>query len=149
MTQPPNPDFKEAVRQSFGQQGAMALIRATLPVVEPGKAEIHIPHWDGVLQQHGFVHGGVVGMLADSAAGYAAMTLVPADANVLSVEYKLNFVAPAKGDDIIARGRVLRSGRTLIVAAAEVFGVENGRETLCAIMQQTIIVLQERKEKIA
>lgn len=142
-----NPDFVNAVRASFDKQNAMRLIRATLPVVEHGKVEIHVPHWDGIEQQHGFVHGGVVGMIADSAAGYAAMTMVPASASVLTVEYKMNLVAPADGESLIARGEVLRSGRTLIVTKAEVFAAKDGKEVLCAIMQQTIMVMHGKTEK--
>ena len=103
-----DPHFAERVRASFALQHAMALIRATLPIVEHGYAEIHLPHWTGVEQQHGFVHGGVVGMIADSAAGYAAMTMVPASASVLTVEYKMNLVAPADGERLIARSRWAR-----------------------------------------
>lgn len=135
------------VRASFDRQSAMHLIRATLPVVAPGRTEIHLPHWDGIEQQHGFVHGGVVGMIADSAAGYAAMTLVPATASVLTVEYKLNLVAPADGERLIARGQVLRPGRTLIVTKAEVVALREGRETLCALMQQTIMVMAGKAER--
>ena len=144
---PNDPDFAERVRASFARQHAMSLIRAALPVVEPGRTEIHLPHWAGVEQQHGFVHGGVVGMIADSAAGYAAMTMVPASASVLTVEYKMNLVAPADGDKLVARGTVVRSGRTLIVTQAEVFAVKDGRETLCALMQQTIMVMHGKGEK--
>ncbi len=147
MTQPAVPDFAARVRASFAKQHAMALIRATLPVVEAGRAEIHLPHWDGIEQQHGFVHGGVVGMIADSAAGYAAMTVVPASASVLTVEYKMNLVAPADGEQLIARGQVVRPGRTLIVTRAEVFAVRDGRESLCALMQQTIMALPGKEEK--
>ena len=147
MTRLANPDFAEAVSASFGKQTAMHLIRATLPVVEHGLTEIHVPHWDGIEQQHGFVHGGVVGMIADSAAGYAAMTMVPASASVLTVEYKMNLVAPADGEKLIARGRVVRPGRTLIVTKAEVFAVKAGKETLCALMQQTIMVMHGKTEK--
>nr|WP_311529560.1 PaaI family thioesterase [uncultured Ralstonia sp.] len=147
MTQPANPDFAAAIAASFNKQNAMHLIHATLPVVEYGRAEIHLPHWDGVEQQHGFVHGGVVGMIADSAAGYAAMTTVPASASVLTVEYKMNLVAPADGEKLVARGAVVRAGRTLIVTQAEVFAVSGGQETLCALMQQTIMVLQGKAEK--
>ena len=86
MTRISDPHFAERVRASFALQNAMALIRTTLPLVEHGRTEIHVPHWTGIEQQHGFVHGGVVGMIADSAAGYAAMTLVPASASVLTVE---------------------------------------------------------------
>jgi len=142
-----NPDFAESVAASFQKQGAMHLIRATLPVVEHGLTEIHVPHWDGVEQQHGFVHGGIVGMIADSAAGYAAMTMVPAGASVLSVEYKINMVAPADGQKLIARGRVVRPGRTLIITTAEVFAVNDSKETLCALMQQTIMVMHDKAEK--
>ena len=125
----------------------MQLIRATLPVVEHGRTEIHVPHWAGIEQQHRFVHGGVVGMIADSAAGYAAMTMVPADASVLTVEFKMNLLAPADGDQLIARGPAVRPGRTLIVTKAEVFALKDGQETLCALMQQTIMVMRGKTEK--
>ncbi len=147
MTRLAHRDFAELVTASFDKQKAMHLIRATLPVVEQGRAEIHVPHWDGIEQQHGFVHGGVVGMIADSAAGYAAMTMAPADASVLTVEYKMNLVAPADGEKLIARGEVVRPGRTLIVTKAEVFAVKGEKETLCALMQQTIMVMHGKLEK--
>ena len=142
-----DPDFAERVRASFDRQNAMDLIQATMPVIEHGCTEIHLPHWDGVEQQHGFVHGGVVGMIADSAAGYAAMTMVPASASVLTVEFKMNLVAPADGEKLIARGQVVRPGRTLIVTKAEVFAIKDGKESLCALMQQTIMVMHGRAEK--
>ena len=102
---------------------------------------------EGIEQQHGFVHGGVVARIADSAAGYAAMTVVPASASVLTVEYKMNLVAPADGEQLIARGQVVRPGRTLIVTKAEVFAVKDGKETLCALMQQTIMVMHGKVDK--
>ena len=142
-----DPHFAERVRASFALQHAMSLIRATLPVVKHGRTEIHLPHWSGVEQQHGFVHGGVVGMIADSAAGYAAMSMVPASASVLTVEYKMNLLAPADGEKLIARGKVVRPGRTLIVTQAEVFAVKDGEEKLCALMQQTIMVMHGKTEK--
>ena len=142
-----DPEFADRVRASFAKQHAMDLIHATLPVVEPGLTEIHLPHWAGVEQQHGFVHGGVVGMIADSAAGYAAMTLVSASASVLTVEYKMNLLAPADGEKLIARGKVVRPGRTLVVTQAEVFAVKDGKEKLCALMQQTIMVMHGKEEK--
>ena len=147
MTRLANPDFAKCVAASFDKQTAMHLIRARLPVVEHGRTEIHVPHWDGIEQQHGFVHGGVVGMIADTAAGYAAMTMVPSSASVLTVEYKLNLVAPADGEKLIARGQVVRPGRTLIVTKAEVFAIKAGKETLCALMQQTIMVMHGKTEK--
>jgi len=143
----PQPEFAERVRASFRRQNAMRLIRASLPVVEHGRAEIHVPHWDGIEQQHGFVHGGVVGMIADSAAGYAAMSTVPDGTSVLTIEYKMNLLAPADGEKLVARGRVIRPGKTLIVTQAEVFAVGNGQETLCALMQQTIMALAGKAEK--
>ena len=146
MTRISDPHFAERVRDSFTRQNAMALIEASMPVIEHGRTEIHLPHWPGVEQQHGFVHGGVVGMIADSAAGYAAMTTVAAEASVLTVEYKMNLVAPADGEQLSARGRVVRPGRTLIVTQAEVFAVRDGQETLCALMQQTIMAVT-RNEK--
>ena len=147
MTSISDSHFAERVRASFDRQNAMHLIQATLPIVEHGRTEIHLPHWQGVEQQHGFVHGGVVGMIADSAAGYAAMTTVSSAASVLTVEYKLNLVAPAEGEKLIARGQVVRPGRTLIVTRAEVFAVKGSQETLCALMQQTIMVMHGKEEK--
>lgn len=142
-----NPHFVEHVRASFERQSAMRLIQATLPVVESGRTEIHLPHWQGIEQQHGFVHGGVVGMIADSAAGYAAMTMTPEGASVLTVEFKMNLLAPADGEKLVARGQVVRAGRTLIVTQAEVFAVKGDQETLCALMQQTIMVMQGKVER--
>lgn len=139
--------FAERVRASFDRQNAMALIQASMPLIEHGRTEIHLPHWSGVEQQHGFVHGGVVGMIADSAAGYAAMTVVPASASVLTVEFKMNLMSPADGEQLIARGKVVRPGRTLIITQAEVFALKDGRETLCALMQQTIMVMHGKTEK--
>nr|WP_240158603.1 MULTISPECIES: PaaI family thioesterase [unclassified Burkholderia] len=119
-----------------------------MPLIDVGRTEIHVPHWQGIEQQHGFVHGGVVGMIADSAAGYAAMTTVAANASVLTVEYKINLVAPAAGDKLIARGEVIRPGRTLIVTKAEVFAVTGDKETLCAVMQQTIMVMHGKSDRV-
>jgi len=142
-----DPQVEQQVRASFARQHAMRLIRASLEIVEHGRTEIHLPHWEGVEQQHGFIHGGVVGMIADSAAGYAAMSVAPPGASVLTVEYKLNLMAPADGERLVARGAVVRAGRTLVVTRADVFAIRDGRETLCALMQQTIMVMQGKVEK--
>ena len=142
-----DPQFAERVRASFARQPAMALIGATMPVIEPGYTEIHLPYRPEVTQQHGYIHGGVVGMIADSAAGYAASTLTAHETGVLTVEYKLNLVAPAEGQLLIAEGSVIRYGRTLIVTRADVFAVRDGQKTLCAVMQQTIMTLHGKKEK--
>lgn len=141
-----DPDFAARVRASFECQQAMRLIGAAMPVIEPGHTEIHLPYRPEISQQHGYVHGGVVGMIADSAAGYAASTLTAAEAGVLTVEYKLNLLAPADGNLLIAEGSVLRFGRTLIVTRAEVFAVRQDRRSLCAVMQQTIMVLPGRQD---
>lgn len=147
--QPKDADYAARVRASFDLQQAMALIGAELAVIEPGYTEIHLPHKPGITQQHGYIHGGVVGMIADSAAGYAAGTLTPADASVLTVEYKLNLVAPADGQRLVARGEVIKPGRTLIVTRAEVFAIRDEKWTLCAVMQQTIMVMHGKKEREA
>ncbi|MBN8450737.1 MAG: PaaI family thioesterase [Candidatus Accumulibacter sp.] len=144
-----DPHFAERIRASFAQQQAMTLIGASMAVVEPGYTEIHLPHKPEITQQHGYIHGGVVGMIADSAAGYAASTLTAAEAGVLTVEYKLNLLAPAEGRFLIAEGSVVRYGRTLIVTRAEVFAVSHGRKTQCALMQQTIITAHGKKEHVA
>lgn len=144
-----DPHFAERVRASFARQQAMNLIGARMAVVEAGYTEIHLPYKPEVTQQHGYIHGGVVGMIADSAAGYAANTLTAADTEVLTVEYKLNLLAPAEGQLLIAEGSVVRYGRTLIVTRAEVFAVSHGRKTLCALMQQTIITAHGKKEHAA
>lgn len=138
---PPDPDFAARVRASFARQAAMALIGAELAAIEPGSVTIELPVRADLTQQHGFVHGGIVGMIADSVGGYAAFTLMPADASVLTVEYKINLLAPAQGERLIAHGRVLKSGRTLSVARADVYARAAGRETLIATMQQTLIVM--------
>lgn len=137
--QPANPHFEQAVRASFARQGIMAHLGAVLTRVEPGGAEIHLPYSDQVSQQHGFFHGGVVGTIADSAGGYAGYSLMAEGEGVLTVEYKLNLLAPADGECLIARGEVVRAGRTLTVARAEVWVVKAGRETLCGAMQQTLM----------
>lgn len=142
-----NADLIQRIQDSFAKQNAMHLIKATLPVIEENLIEIHIPHWEGIEQQHGYVHAGVVGMIVDSAAGYAAMTVAPADASILSVEYKINMLRPADGEKLIARGEVVKSGRTLCITKGEVFAIKNGQPTLCALMQQTIMFMHGKPEK--
>jgi uncharacterized protein (TIGR00369 family) len=139
--QPRNPDFEARVRGSFARQNAMGLIGARMARVEPGRVEIELPVREDLGQQHGFVHGGVVGMIADSAGGYAAFTLMPADASVLTVEYKVNMLTPAEGELLIARGEVLKPGRTLSVVRADVWARRGDRETRVAAMQQTLMVM--------
>ena len=138
---PPDPDYAARVQDSFNRQPAMRTIGATLTHLEPGYTEVHLPYREDLTQQHGFIHGGITGMIADSACGYAGYSLMPADASVLTVEYKINMLAPGSGEALIARARVLKPGRSLVVTQCEVFAVHNGAEKLCAVMQQTLMVM--------
>ena len=142
-----DPNYEPRVRDSFARQAAMTLIGASMTRVEPGRCEIELPVREELTQQHRFVHGGVVGMIADSAGGYAAFTLMPADASVLTVEYKVNMLAPAKGERLVARGEVLKPGRTLSIVRADVWTVEAGRETLVAATQQTLMVMHGMRDE--
>lgn len=130
-----DPDFERRVRENFEQQRVMRLIGATLGVVEPGLVEIAVPFRDDLTQQDGYVHAGVVTTILDSACGYAAYTLMPAASSVLSVEFKVNLLAPARGSTITARAEVKRSGRTLTVCSADAFA----DDSLCATMLATMI----------
>src|ERR1700733_5401348 len=138
---PQDPNFAEKTRASFAQQGFMNYLRAEITVIEPGRCEIQVPFRSELSQQDGYFHGGVSGAIADSATGYAAYSLTPPDTSVLSVEYKLNFVAPALGELLIARGQVIRAGRTLTVCRADVFIARRGEEKICATSLSTIMSL--------
>ncbi len=141
-----DPDFEARVRKSFDAQGLMAHIGARLTSVAPGACEIELPYSEDVSQQHGFFHGGAVGTIADGAGGYAAFSLMDADDGILTVEYKLNLMAPASGELLIARGLVVRPGRTLTVSRAEIAVVKDGRETPCAVMPQTLLRIVGRAD---
>lgn len=143
---PRNPDFAARVRDSFARQPAMAHIGARLLAVEPGRVAIELPHDPRITQQHGFIHGGIVGMIADNCCGYAAFSLFPADASPLSVEYKINLLAPADGERLVARGEVVRSGRTLTVCSFAVTAHKGADATVCAIGTATIMALAGRPD---
>jgi uncharacterized protein (TIGR00369 family) len=134
---PQDPEYAARCRESFGRQKAMKLIGARLVSVEPGHAEIALPYRDDLTQQKGFVHGGILGMIADTACGYAAFSLMPAGCSLVTVEYKMNILSPGRGS-LRARGEVVKAGRTLTVARAEVYA-EDG--THVATMQQTLMML--------
>src|SRR5438477_12673919 len=138
---PPDPDYERRVRLSFDRQGAMRLIGARIGKLGPGYCCVELPYRDDLTQQHGYVHAGIVGAIIDSAGGYAGFSLFPSDASVLTVEYKLNLLAPAAGERLIAQAEVVKSGRTLAVTRGEVYAEAGRKRTLCAIMQQTLIVL--------
>lgn len=144
---PRDPDYAGRVRASFQRQPAMALIGAELAAVEPGRCEIQLPWRQDLTQQHGFIHGGIVGMIADNAAGFAAASLTSAEASVLTVEYKINLLAPAEGERLVARGEVVRPGRNLIITSADVYAVHQQKWTLCAVLQQTIMVMHGKAER--
>ena len=133
----PDPHFVTRIRESFGRQKAMALIGASLARVEAGEVEIALPWRDDLTQQKGFVHGGVIGMIADTACGYAAFSLMPAGCSLVTVEYKINILNPGRGA-LLAKGEVIKPGRTLTVARAEVYS-EDGKHV--ASMQQTLMML--------
>ena len=120
----------------------MSLIGASLSSIAAGESEIALPYRADLTQQKGYVHGGIIGMIADSAAGYAAYSLMPASASLVTVEYKMNILAPARGA-LVARGKVIKAGRTLTVARAEVYA-EDG--THVASMQQTLMMLPDRSD---
>jgi uncharacterized protein (TIGR00369 family) len=138
---PADPGYEERVRASFARQGAMRLLGARLLGLSPGFCAIELPYREDLTQQHGYIHAGIVSAIVDSAGGYAGLTLFPGDASVLTVEYKLNLLAPAAGERLVAEGRVVKPGRTLAVTRGEVYAQAGGRRTLCALMQQTLIVL--------
>ena len=134
------PTDPDDVRASLERQSFLTLLGATATLVESGHVRIEVPFRADLCQQNGFLHAGVVTSVADSACGYAALTLMPAGSDVLSVEFKVNLLAPARGERVVADGRVVRSGRTLTVCQAEVHAVETGRsDVTVALMQATMI----------
>lgn len=141
---PADPGFEQRTRASFARQGAMAHLGAVLGRVEAGRVEISMPFRPELSQQHGFFHAGMIATIADSAGGYAGFTLFPAEAGVLTVEFKLNLLAAADGELAIARGEVIRSGRTLTVCRIDAFVEKQGKRTHCATGTQTLMCLVGR-----
>jgi uncharacterized protein (TIGR00369 family) len=141
---PADPGFEARVRGSFARQSMMATIGATLERVAPGEVDVRLPFRADLTQQHGFLHAGAIATVVDTACGYAALSLMPAGAAVLTVEFKVNLMAPGKGESIVARGRVVRAGRTLTTCAGDVFAVLGGEETLVATMLATVMSVQGR-----
>ena len=140
---PLDAEFETRVRESFARQGAMALVGAELIDVAPGAVDIALTFRDDLTQQHGYMHAAVITGIVDSACGYAALTLMPAGTEVLTVEFKVNFVAPAKGHRVIARGRVTKPGRTITVCAGDAYmePLDGGEERLVATMLATMIAV--------
>ena len=143
--EPQDPDFAERVRASFAKQGAMQTLGATLAELAAGRAVVELPWQQGLTQQHGFLHAGMVAAALDSACGYAASTLMPADAGVLTIEYKINLLAPAQGQRFRMNGLVLKPGRTITVAEGRAFAIDDGREKLIASMTATLMTITGRE----
>ena len=144
--EPQDPNFEARIRASFARQKIMKTIGARLTKVAPGEVEIELPFRADLTQQHGFLHAGIVTSIVDTACGYAAMTFMPGDATVLTVEYKVNFVSPAMGKLMIARGHVTKPGRTVTVCAGDVFALSDGKEKLVVTMLGTMMTLHDREE---
>jgi uncharacterized protein (TIGR00369 family) len=142
--EPRDPDFAARVRASFERQDAMNTIGATLASVEPGRVTIELPWAKPLTQQHGFLHAGMVATALDSACGYAAFSLMSVDAAVLTIEYKINLLAPAKGQRFRMVGEVLKPGRTITVAQGEAWAVDEGRDKLVATMNATLMAVTGR-----
>src|ERR1044071_1545974 len=141
--QPRNPAFAEEIKQSFAKQTIMGLIGAESSRVDPGIIEITLPYRADLAQQHGYLHAGIVTTIADSACGYAAYSLMPPNSEVLSVEFKVNLLRPAKGETFLAVAEVVKSGKTLTVVRADLFGIEEARRDLIATMLGTMICLSK------
>ena len=137
--EPRNPEFENAVRQSFARQSFMETLGASLELVKPGEVRIAYARKDGLSQQHGVLHAGVATSIVDSACGYAALSLAAAGAEVLTIEFKINFLKPAHADRFLAVGRVLRSGRTIAVCEGDVFEADGGESI--ARMQATMMIV--------
>jgi uncharacterized protein (TIGR00369 family) len=143
MNAPADPAFAQRCRDSFGRQKAMALIGAQLTVVEPGYVEIELPWRAELTQQKGYVHGGILGMIADTACGYSAFSLMPAGCSIVTVEYKMNILTPGRGA-LVAKGQVIKPGRTLTIARAEVYA---GDRKHVATMLQTLMMLADTPDQ--
>lgn len=142
----PAPDFEARVRASFARQQAMKTIGAELTLVTPGVVEIEMPYSPALTQQHGFLHAGVISTALDSACGYAAYSLMPADAAVLTIEFKVNLLAPGRGEKFLFRGSVTKPGRTIIVADGQAYAfASDGEAKLIATMTGTMMTVTGRE----
>jgi uncharacterized protein (TIGR00369 family) len=140
--EPPDPNYEARVRASFERQRVMETIGARLTRVEPGEVEIELPFRQDLTQQHGYLHAGIVTTVVDSACGYAAMSLTPPGGEVLSVEFKINLLSPAKGERLVARAGVKRAGRNITVCVGDAYALDAGREKLVATMLATMMIVR-------
>ena len=144
--EPQDPGFADRVRASFDRQDAMKTIGAQLAAVEPGRVVIELPWARALTQQHGFLHAGMVATALDSACGYAGFSLMPADVAVLTIEYKINLLAPARGQRFRMEGVVVKPGRTVTVADGRAWAIEDGNEKLIATMSCTLMAVAGRDD---
>jgi uncharacterized protein (TIGR00369 family) len=144
--EPRDPDWQTKVRTSFDRQRLMPFIGAELTGLKPGWCEIRLPYRPELTQQHGYFHAGIIATVVDNAGGYAGFSLMPAGASVLSVEFKLNLLAPSDGELLIAEGWVVKPGKTLVIARGEVYVVKGDVTTHCATMQQTLMTMHGKSE---
>jgi len=139
-----DPDFEQRVRESFARQGLINTLNGKIAHISPGELHIEAPFDERFTQQDGFLHAGIVTTFMDSACGYAAYTLMPADSRVLSVEFKVNFLNPARGEHFRAEGRVAKPGKTISVCEGKLFALQNAHEKLVAMMQATMICIRNQ-----
>jgi uncharacterized protein (TIGR00369 family) len=137
--QPSDPNYESRIRNSFDKQEAMKTIGAKLVTVMPGEVHIEFSFLESLTQQLGYIHGGIITTVVDTACGYAAYTLMPAKSEVLTIEYKVNFMFPAKGNRFKGVGRVLKPGRNITVCSGDVIAFDNGKEKIVATMLATMI----------
>jgi len=133
----PNPRFRETVQESFARQGLMKVLGGRLRRIDPGSVEIELPYSDAVTQQHGYFHAAAVAAIADNAGGYAALTLMRSDEEIVAAEFKINFVRPAVGQMLVATAEVVRLGRAVVVSQATVRAIDGGTTKTVAVMLQT------------
>ena len=144
--EPGDPAYEARVRSSFARQEMMETIGAVLERVAPGEVDIRVPFRAAISQQHGFFHAGAITTAVDTACGYAAFSLMPPGAGVLTIEFKVNLMSPAKGEAIVARGRVVKPGRNVTFCHGDVFAVDGGGEKLVATMAATMMTVQGRPD---
>jgi len=146
--EPRDPGWEAKIRDSFARQKVMAFLGAELTGIRPGWCEIRLPYKEELTQQHGFFQAGIIGAIVDNAGGYAGYSLMPPGTTVLTVEYKLNLLAPGDGDLLIATGAIIKPGKNLVITRGDVIVVKNGRSSHCATMQQTLMTMHGKPDTL-